>query len=349
MTLSQIKTPRTVLGKRHLYWQLIVAVIAALFVMMMLMPLKSSFSACQLAPELIPTSDSGGGSAYALNATTDEPEMGDEEEEEEEEEFPYEEVEITLPDNTLLFGKLYDPAQLSDDEAEQYLQYPLVILIHGLNGNNGDWLTLPETLVNKGYAVFAYDARGHFKSTRKTNGYKTSWRRFQNKDWKQLPRDVERIIRFFEKDEADEVGQVDVSRVALIGSKIGANTAILTAGRDLNDTIKALIALSPSLDYKGLDTTKPIINYRNPIFLMASHSDIVSYEATELLYRWALGAKAIKLFKNIGTGTDMLRNNPEIQTYITTWLARQFPATAIPQPEPFDEEEEDAEDSAGHG
>ncbi len=342
MTSSQIKLRRPIFGKRHLYWQLIVAVIAMLFVMTVLMPLRSTSTACPLAPESPPASSSLPDSVYALNATVDDGDMSDEEEE-----FPYEEVEITLPDNTLLFGKLYDPAQLSEEESERYLQYPLVILIHGLNGNNGDWLTLPETLVKKGYAVFAYDARGHFKSTAKSNGYKTSWRRFQDKDWKQMPRDVERIIRFFDKDEDDEFSQVDASRVALIGSKIGANTAIVASGRDLNNTIKALIVLSPSLDYKGIETTKPIINYRNPIFLMASHSDIVSYEATELLYRWALGAKAIKLFKNIGTGTDMLRNNPEIQTYITTWLARQFPATALPQPEPLDTDN-DSEDTSSH-
>lgn len=252
------------------------------------------------------------------------------------EELPYEDVEIATPDRFLLYGKLYDPSQLSDidpdtlyNEADEYVgpMYPLVILLHGMNGTHRDWGDFPALLLEKGYAILALDLRGHGESVYRETGGRISWRAFHKNHWQQAGRDVERIIRYLEK-YPEDYPQVDPGRVGLVGAKLGANIAIVAAGRDQGEHIKSVVVLSPGLDYKGLETSFPIIHYKNPIMIIASRQDTYAFESSELLYRWALGAKAIQLYQNVGNSTDMLRNEPRLKTRIINWLVQHFPPKA---------------------
>jgi len=263
--------------------------------------------------------------------------------------IPNEDVEITMSDGAILTGRLFDPSQKpeSEDEAEApaeeegaepvppSVRYPLVILLHGLSGSNTDWDVLIPKLVKEGYAVFAQDLRGHGGSLRMRKSKKT-WRIYQKTDWDQMPRDVERVIRYFETGEGkEEYPQVNASKVGLVGTKLGANVALIGAARlgdQSKNPIKVLILMAPSLDYKGLQTAMPIVNYRGPILMMASQTDPVSFEQTQVLYRWALGARSIRLYKNIGDSTDMLRRQPDTQVHLMSWLKKYLPPTAQTPP-----------------
>ena len=259
-------------------------------------------------------------------------------------------VIITASDDMLLSGQLYDPTVEPSDEGEEEEedeedeeeseplppmdpkdQYPLVILLHSLNGSHKDWGNLPEKLVHNGYIVFSVDLRGHGKSTRYINGSSKSWRNFKPTDWPMMPKDVNKILRFFEHN--DHYRHINTRNVALMGASIGANTALIAASV-VPDRIKAIVTLSPGLDYKGLATSIPIVKYPNALFVAASRRDPYAYESSQLLYQWALGPKAIRLYDNIGHGTDMLTYNPELENQIIQWMRKYVPGKTVPHPTP---------------
>jgi pimeloyl-ACP methyl ester carboxylesterase len=269
--------------------------------------------------------------------------------------FPYRELTFTASDDVKLVGRLYDPtlkpvdpnAEEADPEAETAdtegedgapvkpppplpptQQYPLVLLLHQLGGSHRDWGDLPIQLVKKGYAVLALDARGHGKSTVRGKRGMVSWRNFGPTDWQWLPKDISRVLTLIETDNASPsylplYRHLNTHQVAILGASIGANTAIF-AGSALPDRIRAIGLLSPGIDYKGLVVSIPIVKYRNPIFIAASESDSYSNESSDTIYHWGLGEKSIRIYKNIGHGTDMLANQPDLDDALITWLGTCF-------------------------
>ncbi|MGE0200785.1 MAG: alpha/beta hydrolase [Candidatus Melainabacteria bacterium] len=251
----------------------------------------------------------------------------------------YEDVEIPVSNGLLMQGRLYDPTMQDETLADKdpLGEYPLVILLHSLNGSGADWHRFALGLAKKGYAVYAPDLRGHGQSTKDDRGRRYYWRTFKDKDWQLMPRDVLSVIRYFSKGEDGDYPQVNGKKTALMGAQLGANIAVLAAARDseLSNSVKAVILLSPSLSSKGLETQKAFIAYHGPVFLSASQRDINSLEATQMMYRWALGAKEIRLYKDIGDGIDMLRLEPSLPRFITAWTEKYFPGhTLAPEPKP---------------
>jgi len=223
-------------------------------------------------------------------------------------------------------------------------KYPLVILLHELNGRGADWGKFPEALVKAGYAVAVVDLRGHGKS-----GTKRNWRTFEGKDWQATPKDIYTVMKFLTNNVA-QVPQVQGENTALVGASIGANMMIIAAGNTAQShtkVMRSLVALSPSLKEKNLETTVPIVHVTQPILMMASQTDEISYHGTELLYRLAQGKKSLLLFKNVGRGTEMLRDYPELQGNVVQWLLATLPPKPLPvvypKPKPT-AEDEDAEE-----
>jgi len=263
----------------------------------------------------------------------------------------YEEVEIPVTNGLLMQGRLYDPTLQDESLADKdpLAEYPLVILLHSLNGSGTDWHRFALGLARKGYAVYAPDLRGHGQSTKDDRGRRYFWRTFKDKDWQLMPRDVQAVIRYFSKGEDGDYPQVNGKKTALMGAQLGANVAILTAARDseLANSVKAVILLSPSLSSKGLETQKAFIAYHGPVFLSASQRDINSLEATKMMYRWALGAKEIRLYKDIGDGIDMLRLEPSLGRFITAWTGKYFPGHSLAAEPKADERSTQEHPAAG--
>lgn len=252
--------------------------------------------------------------------------------------LPYEEVSIPLKDQLIVYGRLYDPsmkpegaeeegdATTSEEEEYKGPKYPLVILLHGLNRDHVVWNDLPALLVKAGYAVYAMDLRGHGKSMTTTHKRKVNWRLLSPEQWQKLPKDVGEVIQFFQKGE--DYPQVDGKTVALIGEKLGSNVAVYTA-RDNHDAVKAMVLISPGLDYKGIIPSQAIVDYTNPALLITSQDDAYSYQSTERLYNWLLGPKALQVYKKIGDGSDMLSNRTSLGSQITDWLSQKMPGLGV--------------------
>ena len=251
-----------------------------------------------------------------------------------------EEISIPASDRNILYGKLYDPSQMLETDAESdssasqsqetqiaSQKYPLVILLHALDGSYRDWGKLPAKLVAKGYAVFAMDLRGHGKSAYKEGSDSgLSWREFEESDWKKYPRDITQVIDFFAHTE--DYPQVNAKQVSIVGASIGANTALVAGLQNLS-SVKTVVALSPGEDYKGIRPGSQLVTYNHPILFLVSQSDTYAYNSTQVLYRLTSGEKAIHLYKNIGHGTDMLHNDPKVEGSIVDWIVKYMPGNAF--------------------
>lgn len=255
--------------------------------------------------------------------------------------LPFTEVQAPVSDGLMIYGRLYDPSQKSDDGEEvddakasaddapeaPVQKYPLVILLHGLDGRYNDWGNFPVKLVKQGYAVFAVDLRGHGNSTSVGGKPRIFWRDFTTEDWNKMPGDIDKVIDFLGKNE--ETPQVDNHQVAIIGASIGANTALNAASQKIS-SVKAVALLSPGIEYKGLSSTTAILYYTNALFIAASQQDPYSYQSSESLYKWGQGPKAIRLYRNIGHGTDMLKQEPKLGDEIIRWLNVKMGKAAPP-------------------
>lgn len=241
--------------------------------------------------------------------------------------LPYEEVTISLADQLILYGRLYDPSLTSRGEnelpdAEEYAgpKYPLVILLHGLNRSHLAWSDLPATLTKAGYAVFAVDLRGHGKSTVTTWKRRVNWRYLTPEQWKTMHRDIGQVISFFKKGEF--YPEVDGTHVAVVGEKMGANIATFV-GKN-NPEVKALVLMSPGLEFKGIDASRGLLEYDNNTLIMSNQDMKESHNQARHLYNWITGPKTLQVYEKIGEGADMLSNQPSVGDQIRDWLTQSL-------------------------
>lgn len=104
---------------------------------------------------------------------------------------------------------------------------PLVVLSHGLSSCRREWFEFPARLAREGYAVLAFDYRGH--------GESDGERGFQSRA--RASADLAAAIEAGRKSR-----RVDGDRVALLGHSLGAALA-LCAAPDL--PVRCLIAMAP--------------------------------------------------------------------------------------------------------
>lgn len=250
--------------------------------------------------------------------------------------LPYEEVTIPMPDRLELYGRLYDPSLVKDEEGdtispgeseEEYsgAKYPLVVLLHGLNKNHSVWGDLPATLVKAGYAVYVPDLRGHGKSTRITRSRRVNWRMLKAKEWELLPGDIYRAIQYFQKAQED-YPEIDAERVALVGEKLGANVATMTSKKPLAH-VKTLVMLSPGLSLKGIDASRGLMGFTNPALILVGRDEQEAYTTAQHLYNWLTGPKAMYEYKT-GQGTDILSGTNNADEEIRDWIIKKMPPNA---------------------
>lgn len=182
-----------------------------------------------------------------------------------------------------------------------------VILLHMLGSERGVWadVGLVEALVGAGYATLVVDMRGHGE----TGGAA---------DWTLAADDLGRVWDAFVA-----LDSVDDARTAIIGASIGANMA-LRLGVDRPD-IRAVVALSPGLDYRGVTTAElPAAYGDRPLLLVASEDDAYAADSVRALAESAANAR-VEVYATAGHGTNMFAAAPELTPLIIGWLDEQLP------------------------
>ena len=119
----------------------------------------------------------------------------------------------------------------------------LVVIIPGFREIANTWNTtgLPQLLAIRGYAVVAFDLRGHGGSILRPNGTTVNIGSLTDTDYRRMIIDVKAVVETFRK-------YFGVKRVFLVGSDIGASLAVMYAAE--NGAIKGIVLVSPSFETK---------------------------------------------------------------------------------------------------
>ena len=202
---------------------------------------------------------------------------------------------------------------------------PAVIVLHMLGHNRQSCKPLIHTLVAQGLAVLVPDLRGHGQSTERLNGAKISFKNFTESDWAKLPSDLSTLIA-----KMQSFHELDGTRIAIVGASIGANTAALAAQSDKR--VKAIVLLSPGLDYRGLKPTEAMKRFHRPAYVIAGLDDGYSAKSSRQLV--AAGGKeaTLELLDMAGHGTDMFDSHPQLANKIALWLKNKVQLQGNPRP-----------------
>lgn len=225
------------------------------------------------------------------------------------------EVKVITNDGFNLVGYISIPKKKSLEN-----KAPLVILLHSLGLNSVDWRDFPNKIKDLDVAVLSMDLRGHGKSILNKKGKKRYWQNFNDAEFQKLPLDIISAIDTVRQ----QYPEVDVKNIAIVGSNLSANAAVIAA-RKKNKDVKALVLLSPTIDFKGLETRIPMAEYGNhPVLIMVSKLDSFSYRGSSELIKYAQGIKEFKVYQNSGNGMNMLKLEPDTQQIIIDWLKTNF-------------------------
>jgi pimeloyl-ACP methyl ester carboxylesterase len=225
-----------------------------------------------------------------------------------------ERVTVQAADGTVLVGDLYLPTLQARQKA------PLVVLLHMLSRQRGDWQPFIPRLTENGNAVLAMDLRGHGESIQKGPA-RLGWRSFSTEDYARMPADLLETLDAL----SPYRDRIDLDRVAVIGASIGCNVALVAAAE--SQAIRALVLLSPGLDYRGINTEEAMRRYGDrPILLVASEADSYAANSTRTLYALAAGPKEVKIYSGRAHGTRILERTPDAVPLLLGWLDRFFPA-----------------------
>jgi pimeloyl-ACP methyl ester carboxylesterase len=116
---------------------------------------------------------------------------------------------------------------------EQAGDGPPVVLLHGLSATRRNVVQGSRHLIKRGYRLIAYDARGHGASS-PGRGY----------DYDDLVADLDAVL-----------AQLEIERAALVGSSMGAATAMAFALEHL-ERVPALVQITPA--YTGYARTADV-------------------------------------------------------------------------------------------
>lgn len=198
--------------------------------------------------------------------------------------------------------------------------YPTIIMLHSLGRSAYYWKPLQEKFNNLGFAVLRMDFRGHGKSVYNKTFHQKSWTTFKNNTFAKYPQDVLDTIETIQK----STKKPNFTNYAIIGSDIGANTAILVA-KEMTVKPKALVLIAPSMSFKSLYVPVALTEIGNtPILAISSKTDNYFMKEQEKIAKFAQGVFDVY---NLDSGlTDMLiiRQNPEVQPTIINWVVQYF-------------------------
>jgi len=202
---------------------------------------------------------------------------------------------LTAADGVTLVGAFYPPPEAPA---------PGVLLLHMAGRRKEDWAQFATRLQEAGYAVLALDLRGHGESSGEP-------------DWATMPDDVARAWAVL-------IGrpEVDPGRTAIVGASIGANLALVIAAEE--PQVRAVVLLSPGMDYRGIQTEEAMTAYgERPVLIAASQDDAYAAESAQVLDGLAQGQHVLVLYPRAGHGTDMFGPQPDLPGLILSWLNKQ--------------------------
>jgi len=225
-----------------------------------------------------------------------------------------EKVSFLTDDKVLIAGTYYSTSTSNKNTSAA----DAIILLHMLGRDRNDWNTFASTLSNNnnGYTVLSLDLRGHGQSVNH-NGKAISFQSFTLDDFNKMVLDVKAAKQFLVTQKG-----INSNNIAIVGASIGANVALKYAV--LDPSIKAIVLLSPGLDYKGVRTSDAITKFMNPIYIAATGKDSIAGTDPQTLCNMINCGNKLKVYQDSNShGTDMFLDsslNPPLGSVIISWL-----------------------------
>ncbi|KKS19101.1 MAG: hypothetical protein UU76_C0006G0010 [Parcubacteria group bacterium GW2011_GWC1_41_7] len=185
------------------------------------------------------------------------------------------------------------------------------ILLHAMPENRKSFSDFARALNQQGLSALAIDLRGHGESTNSLQG-SLNYKKFSENNHQQSIFDVQAASIFLEgKGYAKDMQ-------FLVGASVGANFAMKYASE--NKAVKAVVALSPGLNYRGIETeTLPYDNVAQKMFLVAAQDDVYAVQTVQVLQK-KNETFTIKIYTSGGHGTALLKNQPDLTILILNFL-----------------------------
>ena len=223
----------------------------------------------------------------------------------------FKEITATSVDGFTMKGYLEYP------KIKNQKEFPTVVLLHSIGYSSDWWCNLPQYLLNQGYAVLKIDLRGHGKSVYNSKLSRTSWSSMTNNAFAKYPDDVIKVI---EQVKSENTKKVFFHNWAIVGSDIGASTAILVADK-ISYKPKTLVLLSPVVETKGLYVPVKLANLdKIDIFSISGTNDNTGHNAQEYLKKFSQATFATYTSESRSNGMLMLKNDNTLARIITSWI-----------------------------
>jgi len=189
---------------------------------------------------------------------------------------------------------------------------PGVVLVHQFGGDDEQWGALPMTLVEQGYAVLAFNLRGHGDSGAyggaNLNGLLT--------DPQGAPLDVAAALTFLQTRGADP------AHLAAVGTSVGANLAVVASIQALVRTSVAISARRPPVEALAGGTS---VGMRNVLFIAAADDPGGQAADSQAMFDdAALPREVLIVPASAAHGIALLQNHPEVEERVLAWLAAQL-------------------------
>lgn len=207
-------------------------------------------------------------------------------------------------------------ARLEYPKIKAKKDFSTVVLLHSLGYSSEWWENLPDSLLEKGYAVLYVDLRGHGKSVYNSKLVRVSWKSLTNKAYAKYPDDVYTVIDYVK----NQNKRTFFNNWAIVGSDIGVSTAIYVAN-SIPYKPKTIVALSPIINGKGLFVPVKLAELNNiDILSITGTNDTDGSNANNYLKRFAQSTYAEYTSESKSNGMMMLKNDSMLAKIITSWI-----------------------------
>lgn len=208
-------------------------------------------------------------------------------------------------------------AELEYPKVKGQKEFSTVVLLHSLGYSSAWWETLPQSLLDKGYAVLKIDLRGHGKSIYNAKLSRVSWKDITKAAYAKYPDDVISVIEQVKS----ENSKIDFfNKWAIVGSDIGASSAVLASEKMANKPA-TIVMLSPGVNIRDLYIPVKLAHLNKvDIFSISGTNDFAGKEAEEYLRKFAQSTFATYTSEAKCTGMLMLKNDKSLAKIITSWL-----------------------------
>jgi len=190
---------------------------------------------------------------------------------------------------------------------------PGVLLLHQYNQDSSQWGNLPERLAEQGYRSLAIDLRGHGTS----DPYGGNRLSDILNDPNGAPLDVNAALAYLKGD-----GQADPTRIAIIGTSIGANLAVASAVKKQAKTYIAFSPRKPPTENVAGTSAEGM----SSVFYLAGELDSGGQaQDCQTMFESTSDPKSIVVYLGSSDhGLDLLQNQVDAESRIFDWLTENL-------------------------